>query len=76
MKGMRITWTERPVRVRSITLAAAARDALDARLTTAQAEVGDLNEHNHGTKRSHDVVSVEQAARAILTRHRATTCSR
>jgi hypothetical protein len=51
-------------------LAEAARDALQARLTTAQAEVGSLNEHKQGKKRYHEVVSVEQAAQAILKRHR------
>jgi len=70
VKGKLITWTERHLIVRSIKLAEAATEGLQARLTTAQAEVGYLNEHKQGKKRYHDVVSVEQAAQAILKRHR------
>jgi len=70
VKGKRITWTERHLIVRSTKLAKAAQDALQARLAKAQAEVGQLNEHKQGKKRYRDVLSLEQAAQAILKRHR------
>src|SRR5205823_5981508 len=70
VKGKSITWTERYLIVRSIKLAKAARDRLQGRLDKAQAEVGHLNEHKQGKKRYHDVVSLQQAAHAILKQHR------
>jgi transposase len=70
VKGKTITWTERHLIVRSIKLAKAARDGLQARLAKAQAEVGHLNEHKQGKKRYHDVASLQQAAQAILKEHR------
>src|SRR6266705_3988454 len=70
VKGKHITWTERHLIVRSIKLAKAATEALQARLAKAQAEVGDLNEHKQGKQRYQDVVSLQQAAQAILKRHR------
>lgn len=62
-KGKTITWTERHPIVRSIKLA-------QARLTRTRAEVGHLNEHLPGKKRSPDVASLQQAAQAILKEHR------
>ncbi len=70
VKGKTITWTERHLIVRSIQQAKAARDALQGRLAKAQAEVAHLNEHKQGKKRYHDVASLQQAAQAILKRHR------
>src|SRR5713101_954478 len=70
VKGKTITWTERHLIVRSIQQAKAARDALQARLAKAQAEVEHLNEHKQGKKRYHDGASLQQAAQAILKRHR------
>ncbi len=70
VKGEPITWTERHLIVHSIQQAKAARDALQARLAKAQAELGDLNEHKQGKKRYHDVASLQQATQAILKRHR------
>ncbi len=70
VKGKSFTWTERRLIVRSIKLAKAATEALQARLVKAQAELEDLNEHKQGKKRYHDVVSLQQAAHAILKRYR------
>src|SRR5713101_804187 len=70
VKGKIITWIERHLIVRSQKLAKAARDALQARLAKAQAEVEHLNEHKQGKKRYHDGASLQQAAQAILKRHR------
>jgi len=70
VRGKTITWTERRLIVRSITLAKTATEALHARLAKAQAEVGPLTEHKQGKKRYDDVSSLQQAAHAILQRHR------
>jgi transposase len=70
VRGKPITWTERHLIVRSIKLAKAATEALHARLAKAQTELAYLNERKQGKKRSHDVASVQQAAQAILKRHR------
>jgi transposase len=70
VKGKTITWTERHLIVRSIQQAKAARDALQARLAKAQAEVGHLNEHKQGKKRYHDGTSLLQAVQAILKQYR------
>jgi len=48
VKGKSFTWTERRLIVRSIKLAKAATEALQARLVKAQAELEDLNEHKQG----------------------------
>jgi transposase len=70
VKGKTITWIERHLIVRSVKLAQAATDALQTRLAKAQAEVEHLNEHKQGKKRYHDDASLQQAAQAILKRHR------
>jgi transposase len=70
VKGKTITWIERHLIVRSQKLAKAAQDALQGRVAKAQAEVEHLNEHKQGKKRYHDVASLQQAAQAILKRHR------
>jgi transposase len=70
VKGKTITWIERHLIVRSQKLTKAATDALQTRLAKAQAEVEHLNEHKQGKKRYHDDASVQQAAQAILKRHR------
>jgi transposase len=70
VQGKTITWTERHLIVRSIQQAQAATEGLQARLAKAQAEVGHLNEHKQGKKRSHDVASLQQATQAILKQRR------
>src|SRR5712692_1731747 len=70
VQGKTITWIERHLIVRSIKLAKAATEGLQARLAKAQVEVGHLNEHKQGKKRYHDVASLQQAAQAILKQHR------
>jgi transposase len=67
VKGKPITWTERHLIVRSVKLAKAATEALQARLVRAQVALGAMNEHKQGKKRYHDVASVQQA---ILKQHR------
>src|SRR5947209_4569442 len=64
--GRTISWTERQLIVRSHKLAAAATQALHARLGKAQAELERLNEHKQGKKRYADGVTLQQAAQAIL----------
>jgi transposase len=66
VKGKTLTWTERHLIVRSVKLAKAARDALQARLAKAQVALGHLNEHKQGKKRYHDGTSLQQAGQAIL----------
>ena len=56
--------------MRSVKLAKAATEALQARLAKAQVALGQLNEHKQGKKRSHDVASLQQAVQAILKQHR------
>ena len=70
VRGKTISWTERRLIVRSISLAKTATEALRARLAQAQAEVGRLTEHKQGKKRYEDVPSLQQAAQAILKQHR------
>jgi len=70
VKGKTITWTERHLIVRSVKLAQAATDALQARLAKAQVALGEMNEHKQGKKRYHDVASVQQAVRTLLKQHR------
>ncbi len=69
-KGKTIIWTERRLIVRSVKLAKAATEALQARLAKAQIALGQLNEHKQGKKRYHDGVSMQQAVQAILKQHR------
>jgi len=70
VRGKTITWTERHLIVRSLRQAQAAQEALQARLTKAQAALGQLNEHKQGKKRYHDVASLQHAANAILKEQR------
>jgi transposase len=70
VRGKSITWTERQLIVRSIKLAKAATEALQARLAKAQAEVEHLTKPKQGKKRYEDVASLQQAAQAILKEHR------
>ena len=67
--GRTISWTERQLIVRSHKLAAAATQALHARLAKAQAELEGLNEHKQGKKRYADGAALQQAAQAILKQH-------
>ena len=57
VRGKTINWTERHLIVRSVRQAKAAQEALQARLTKAQADLGQLNEHKQGKKRYTDVTS-------------------
>jgi transposase len=68
--GKTISWTERQVIVRSFKLAAAATQALHARLAKAQAELEGLNEHKQGKKRYTDGAALQACAQAILKQHR------
>src|SRR5947209_7487363 len=70
VRGKTITWTERHLIVRSLRQAKAAQEALQARLTKAQAALGQLNEHKQGKKRYTDVTSLQHAATAILKEQR------
>jgi transposase len=70
VKGKTITWTERHLIVRSVKLAKAATEALQARLAKAQVALGQLNEPKQGKKRYHDVASLQQAVQAILKQQR------
>ncbi len=70
VRGKTIIWTERRLIVRSIQLAKTATEALHARLTKAQAELSHLTEHKQGKKRYDDGASLQQAAQAVLKRHR------
>ena len=67
--GRTISWTERQLIVRSHKLAAAATQALHARLAKAQAELEGLNDHKQGKKRYTETVALQQAAQAILKQH-------
>jgi transposase len=68
--GRTISWTERQLIVRSHKLAAAATQALHARVAKAQAELEGLNEHKQGKKRYADAAALRAAAQAILKQHR------
>src|SRR5881275_2813836 len=70
VRGKTINWTERHLIVRSVRQAKAAQEALQARLTKAQADLGQLNEHKQGKKRYTDVTSLQHAATAILKEQR------
>jgi transposase len=70
VKGKTIIWTERRLIVRSVKLAKAATEGLQARLAKAQVALGEMNEHKQGKKRYHDVASLQQAVQAILNQHR------
>ncbi len=70
VQGRTITWMERHLLVRSVKLAKAATEVLQARLTQAQVALGQLNEHKQGKKRYRDVASLQQAVQAILKQQR------
>jgi transposase len=67
--GQSLTWSERQVIVRSLKLAAAATAALHARLSKAQADLRQLNEHKQGKKVYHDADALQHAAQAICEHH-------
>jgi len=70
VQGKTISWTERHLIVRSVKLAKAAQEALQARLAKAQAALGRLTERKQGKKRYSDVASLQHAAHAILKEQR------
>jgi transposase len=71
-----IEWTERRLVVCSVQHAAAATKAFEARLAQAEAELSALNERGRGKEHFRDVQSLEQAAQAIISRHKMTGCFR
>jgi transposase len=68
--GRPISWTERQLIVRSHKLAKAATEGLHTRLAKAQADLKRLTEHKQGKKRYADGAALQQAAQAIIKRHR------
>jgi transposase len=65
-----ITWVERHLIVRSFQYARSAEETLQTRLTKAQAELLQLNEHKQGKKQIEDRLSMQIAAEDILKHHR------
>lgn len=68
--GKTITWTERHLIVRSFQHARASEEGLRTRLTKAQAELLELNEHKQGKKQIEDATSMQIAAEKVLQQHR------
>jgi transposase len=69
INGLRISWTERRLIIRSYALAEAARRGLHARLTKAQAALAALMERKQGKKVFTEVAELRKAAEAIVQRH-------
>jgi transposase len=68
--GQTVTWTERRLVVRSLQQAQAAETRLRRRLSKAREELDALNARGRGKKRYRHVADLEQAARAILEKHK------
>ena len=68
--GKEPSWTERHLIVRSFQYARASEKSLRTRLAEAQAELEKLNERKQGKKLHRDQDAMQQAAEAILKRHR------
>jgi transposase len=68
--GQTITWTERHLIVRSFQYARVSEKALRTRLTKAQAELLELNHHQHGKKLIEDAASMQAAADKVLQHYR------
>jgi transposase len=68
--GKESSWTERYLIVRSLQYARASEKSLRTRLAKAQAELEKLNERKQGKKLHRDQDAMQQAAEAILKRHR------
>lgn len=69
-----IEWTERRLIVSSLQHAKAAQKAFEERLTQAEGELSGLNERGRGKEHFRDVKSLEQAARAVIEKHKVTGC--
>ena len=78
LKGMHaekeIEWTERRLIVCSLQHAKAAQKAFDERLAQAESELSSLNERGRGKEHFRDVKSLEQAALAVIEKHKVTGC--
>jgi transposase len=70
IEGQTVTWTERRLVIRSLQQAQAAETRLKKRLSKAKEELDALNVRGRGKKRYRHVADLEQAARAILKRHK------
>lgn len=68
--GQTITWTERRLVMRSLRQAQAAETRLWKRLTEARRDLHALNARGRGKKRYGHVAELEQAAEAILKKHK------
>jgi len=68
--GQTITWTERRLVIRSLQQAQAAETRLWNRLTQARKDLQALNVRGRGKKRYRHVAELEQAAKAILKKHK------
>jgi transposase len=68
VNGQTVSWTERRLVVRSLSLAKKAVRGLHARLSRAQAELAALNVRKRGKKVWREAVELRQAAETILVR--------
>jgi len=68
--GKTITWTERRLIIHSLSRAQAAETALWKRLNKARTALYALNERGRGKKRHRHVAELEEAAEAILKKHK------
>ena len=69
-EGLSLDWEEQRLVVRSYRHAQASEKALRRRLTQAQTALEALNQRGKGKKRFDDVATLQQAAEALLKRHR------
>jgi transposase len=78
LKGMHgeqeIEWTERRLIVCSRQHAKAAQKAFEERLAQAEGELSSLNERGRGKEHFREVKSLEQAALAVIEKHKVTGC--
>lgn len=72
LAGQGVNWTERHLVVRSLQHAEALEKALSTRLAQAKLELEGLNERRQGKPRLTSRQEMDQAAEAILKRHRVT----
>lgn len=69
-----IEWTERRLIVCSLEHAKAAQKAFEERLAQAEGELSRLNERGRGKEHFRDVKNLEQAALAVIEKHKVTGC--
>ena len=69
-EGLSLNWEEQRLVVRSYRHAQASKKALRGRLTQAQTALEALNQRGKGKQRFDDVDTLQQAAEALLKRHR------